>query len=197
MKLCNIALYMREMYKKAKHKIPFLERESMGKPKRIFVDMDGTLAEFEYVSDETLFSEGYFLNLKPQNEVVAAIKDLMKRGYQVMIVSSFLEKSKYALREKEMWKDKVLPDIDAIFVPCGISKADAIYQVTGEPLTKKDYLLDDYTPQLVEFERKGGTGLKLLNGINDTTGRWKGFKINKNSCLAELNVLFDEAEGAI
>jgi len=43
--------------------------------KRLFVDMDGTLAVFTPVNQlETLYQEGYFANLKPIDNVVGAIK---------------------------------------------------------------------------------------------------------------------------
>ena len=39
---------------------------------RLFVDMDGTLAEFRSVDTlETLYEKGYFAELRPQETVVA------------------------------------------------------------------------------------------------------------------------------
>ena len=48
-----------------------------GQSFRLFVDMDGTLAEFKQVDAlESLYEEGYFRSLKPQENVVEAIRSL-------------------------------------------------------------------------------------------------------------------------
>ena len=41
-------------------------------------------------------------------------------------------------------------------------------------LTKNDFLLDDYTKNLKEWEAQGGTGIKLLTDINHTRETWTG-----------------------
>ncbi|MFQ9404087.1 MAG: hypothetical protein ACLR1Z_09985, partial [Eubacterium sp.] len=48
---------------------------------RLFVDMDGTLAEFKPVDTlETLYEKDYFLNLKPNENVLGAIKQLIAQN---------------------------------------------------------------------------------------------------------------------
>lgn len=50
----------------------------MDEKQRLFVDMDGTLAVFRKVDElETLYEKGYFLNLAPQKNVLAAVRELM------------------------------------------------------------------------------------------------------------------------
>ncbi len=146
--------------------------------KRLFVDMDGTLAVFSYVKNiEDLYKKGYFAKLRPICEVVDAIKYIISDVPQVevYILSSYLQDSRFALAEKQRWLDSCLPGVkmsNRIFLPYPEDKADTLGK-----LSKEDYLLDDYTPNLVSWDEKGGTAIKLLNGINDTTGRWQGIKV--------------------
>lgn len=74
--------------------------------------------------------EGYFLNLEPIQNVLDAVKLVLKQpDIEVFILSSILADSKYALAEKNAWLDKHLPEIDEnhrLFPPCGSDKKDAI-----------------------------------------------------------------------
>lgn len=151
------------------------EIPSMTEFGRLFVDMDGTLAKYQPVDTmEILFEEGYFRNLEPQQNVVDAVKKIIKEHpeIQVYIMSSVLSDSKYALQEKNEWLDKYLPEIDSehrIFPPCGENKLD--YVPNG--IRSTDYLLDDYTNNLALWEPPA-KGIKILNGINHTNETWKG-----------------------
>lgn len=146
--------------------------------KRLFVDMDGTLAEFKQVDTlEKLYEEGYFFHLKPQMNVVLAIKEMIKNPeIEVFIMSSVLSDSKYALDEKNRWLDFYLPEIDEehrIFPACGEDKKDYI---PNQSFGGNDFLLDDYTHNLTLWEPPG-VGIKLLNDINNTHGTWKGKRV--------------------
>ena len=57
---------------------------------RLFVDMDGTLAEFKTVDTlETLYEKDYFINLKPNENVLGAIKQLIAdNDFDVYILSA-------------------------------------------------------------------------------------------------------------
>lgn len=150
---------------------------------RLFVDMDGTLAEFRNVDTlETLYEQGYFKNLMPQNNVVEAIKEIMKKNeVEVFILSAVLSDSKYALDEKNEWLNNFLPEIDKghrIFPPCGEDKKNYI----PEGIRANDFLLDDYTHNLMLWSPPA-EGIKILNGINHTKGTWQGsmLSFNKNS----------------
>lgn len=154
--------------------------------KRLFVDMDGTLAEFKNVDTlEVLYEQGYFKNLKPQINVVEAIKEIInKNEVEVFILSAVLSDSKYALGEKNEWIDKFLPEIDKyhrIFPPCGEDKKNHI----PEGIRVNDFLLDDYTHNLMLWSPPA-EGIKLLNGINHTRGTWKGSMLSFNKSSAEL-----------
>jgi len=149
--------------------------------------MDGTLAEFKNVETlEILYEKDYFFNLKPQINVVEAVKDIIKKGeVEVFILSAVLSDSKYALDEKNKWLDKFIPEIDKehrIFPPCGADKKD--YLPNG--IRKDDYLLDDYTHNLILWSPPA-EGIKLLNDINHTRGTWQGNCINYNKSSEELS----------
>ncbi|MEG0854816.1 MAG: hypothetical protein RSF82_13145, partial [Angelakisella sp.] len=99
---------------------------------RLFVDMDGTLAVFTPVDTlETLYQYGYFANLAPIDNVVGAVKLIIKNHpeIEVSILSAYLTDSSHALVEKNQWLDEHLTEIDQshrIFMPCGADKKDYI-----------------------------------------------------------------------
>lgn len=149
------------------------QNEKQAEKQRLFVDMDGTLAVFKPVDEmETLYEEGYFLNLTPQENVVEAIREIVAEHpeIEVNILSAYLTDSRYALQEKNEWLDRHLPEIDRdhrVFVPCGTDKKEGI----REGIRSNDFLLDDYTKNLNEWQPPA-RGIKLLNGINHTRGSW-------------------------
>lgn len=140
---------------------------------RLFVDMDGTLAVFKPVDEmETLYEEGYFKTLAPQRNVVEAVRKIIKEHpeIEVNILSAYLSDSQYALQEKNEWLDRYLPEINQehrVFVPCGTDKKEGI----RDGVRKTDFLLDDYTKNLHEWQPPA-RGIKLLNGINHSRGTW-------------------------
>lgn len=142
---------------------------------RLFVDMDGTLAKFRQVAAlEELYEPGYFAELPPQQNVVDAVRLLICTvpTIEVFILSSVLFDSRFAMEEKNAWLDQYLPELDEghrIFLPCGESKSSYL---PGK-MRESDCLLDDYTKNLEDWSHAGGTGIKLLNGINHTRGSWK------------------------
>ena len=142
---------------------------------RLFVDMDGTLAVFQQINTlEKLYEKGYFSELEPQENVMDAVRHIVREHpeVEVFILSSVLSDSKYALEEKNEWLDRYLPEIDRehrIFPPCGENKLDYV----PDGIRSTDYLLDDYTNNLTLWEPPA-KGIKLLNGINHTNETWKG-----------------------
>ena len=153
-------------------------RLSMNK-QRLLVDMDGTVCVFKEVDTlEKLYEEGYFLNLEQNENVVEAVKRIIASHpeIEVYIMSSVLSDSKYALKEKNAWLDKYLPEIDhahRIFPPCGDNKLDYV----PDGIRTNDCLLDDYTHNLTLWEPPA-KGIKLLNGINHTHQTWKGSMVS-------------------
>lgn len=166
---------------------------------RLFVDMDGTLAAFRKVTAlEELYERGYFSGLRPQENVVTAIRRLARDpSVQVYVLSAVLFDSHYALDEKNSWLDRYLPELgreQRIFVPCGESKALYI----SSYLCPEDILLDDYTVNLEDWRMHGGTGVKLLNGINHTRRSWDGARLSKARLPGQLaDALLTVAKGGM
>lgn len=159
--------------------------------KRLFVDMDGTLAVFTPVDTlETLYQPGYFLNQAPHINVIEAVRQIISDcpDIEVNILSAYLSDSNYALAEKNEWLDRYLPEISSehrVFLPCGEDKKSVI----KGGVKSTDYLLDDYTKNLTLWHPPG-SGIKLLNGINHTHKTWQrdcvGFDNSPDMLAAKL-----------
>ena len=100
--------------------------------RRLFVDMDGTIAVFHPVKRiETLYQEGYFLRLEPIGGVLAAVKQIVRQNpnIEVNILSAYLSDSHYAYKEKMLWLDRYLPEVATerrVLIPFGQDKGKQI-----------------------------------------------------------------------
>lgn len=153
--------------------------------RRLFIDMDGTLAEWkENESTDILYEKGYYEKLKPNEFLLQVIKGLVKKGEDIYILSSFLNDSKYALEEKNNWLDRYLPELSKnkrIFIKYGDNKALSV----PNGVSKFDYLIDDYTKNLFDWNDAGGVAIKFLNGINNNSKQWQGLNVKSNASLYE------------
>lgn len=138
--------------------------------KRLFVDMDGTLAQFHDVEKtfiEAMWQQGFYINLKPFENMVNGLRSFIKSNpdVEVYVLSAVLDTDPpFVVDEKCAWLDKYLPEIPVerrIFTRAGTNKADYI----GE-LGSGDYLIDDYNKNLVEFEQAGAHSIKFRNNVN-------------------------------
>lgn len=170
---------------------------------RLFVDMDGTLAEWRNIKidinvpeeanvdeltkkleklDEVLYLPGYFRTLRPNVPVVNAVKQLIEQKEIEVYCLSCVKADKGTvspLKEKKEWLDDYLPEIDTdhrIFVPDGQDKTKYI----PGGIQETDFILDDYTKNLFDWENasRKGNGIKLLNNVNETKGEWKGNSVS-------------------
>lgn len=138
--------------------------------KRLFVDMDGTLARFhdEVNYLERMFEKDFFRTLEPFENMVSGLQLLIKNNpdIEVYVISAKVQSDPaYCEKEKNQWLDVYLPQIDQdhrIFTDMGRSKADYI----PGGLTKDDFLLDDYNRGLNLFLYGGGSVIKCHNNIN-------------------------------
>ena len=175
-----------------------VNKEKEEKKFRICVDMDGTIAEWRNIDlkldeqeeadpatvasklFEILTQRGYYESLRPIHKVLHAVDELTKNpDVEVFIITCYLPNTEKSspYQEKNSWLDDLLPQIDKahrIFVPNGEDKTR--YVPGGVKST--DFLLDDYTKNLNDWEAAGGVGIKILNGINHTKGTWAGSKIS-------------------
>lgn len=161
--------------------------------KRIYIDMDGTLAEWNgNASIEEVASKGYFLRVNPIQSMVDAVKELIEnkpKDVEIYILSAVFN-DEHSIADKNQWLDWVLPQIprdNRIFVPYGENKFDAVKTSDDD----KYYLIDDFTKNLLGW---GGTGIKVLNGINHTNKTWRGYVIN---ALSYPTVIYNSILGII
>lgn len=176
---------------------------------RLFVDMDGTLAEWRNIHIDVedyetsldiqkklqsiLNKPGYYRSLSPHKEVVQAIKEIISSGWaEVFILSCVLlsDRPGCPAEQKKCWLDEYLPEIrqdHQIFVPDGENKrlfAEEFLKCHGyKPLGAGDFLFDDYTKNLQEWENIeiGTKGIKLLNNVNSSKGTWQGVQVAYDS----------------
>lgn len=184
----NANLPVKEMREIRKEISKRKERFTMAhSKKRLFVDMDGTLAKWEDVPYfERLLEEGYFLERPPLQNVVDAVHILQQQhpDVEVFILSACLKESLYAEAEKNAWLDRYLPEIDSshrLFPAFGEDKATAI----EGGIQQNDFLLDDYSQNLFLFDPPA-TGIKLLNGINHTHESWNKSALSFHKNAQEL-----------
>ena len=75
------------------------------------------------------------------------------------------------------------------------NQSDSLY---NHQLNSNDYLIDDYTKNLIDWKQSGGTGIKFLNGINHTNKTWQGLLLtNDNSISHSLNYMFNKSESIL
>jgi len=160
--------------------------------KRLFIDMEGTLAKFHEHSNclELMHTPKFFLNLAAYNNIVKAVQRLCAAeaeiDLEVYILSSICTQDFARTKlEKTKWLRKHCIDTSRCMFPkMGVSKATYVRVTTGRPLTEHDYLLDDYNLNLEEWRAAGGTAIKFVNEFNDqgTKGPlWNGLRIRHDS----------------
>lgn len=154
----------------------------------LFVDMDGTMAVWQTIPHmETLYEEGYFRNLPTIENICKAVNILATDPkytdkISVFVLSAYLSDSQFAFNEKHEWLDEHMPnikDLHRYLLPFGSNKAEFLKEEFMLDGLKDNFmLLDDYSANLHDWKKLGGTGVKVLNGINNTHGSWKGDSVN-------------------
>lgn len=166
------------------------KRKSFINDKYIF-DMDGTL--FEWIPQEcleVLYEKGYYRSLSSITNMQILINQLIRYGYEVYVGSAYLSNSQYALDEKKFSILKDYPEIglkNCIFCDYGKDKSQFIQKYFDSMINQKMYLIDDYSKNLFEFQREGGNGIKVMNGINGSKGTWQDKKIDIISSIDIFN----------
>ena len=134
--------------------------------KRLFIDMDGTLAEWqEGTPFEIVCENGYAANLPVNGNMVDATKSLVKlchkKGVEVFILSAVLDLS-HSIPDKDKWLDNVLPGVfdteHRLYVPYGMNKAEFVMQKLdankNSAFLSQCYLLDDYSKNISGQKRE-------------------------------------------
>lgn len=147
--------------------------------KRVFIDMDGTVAEWKAAATLSDVKKiGYFSMLRPnENMLRAAIMLSMRKDVDTYILSKVLDNA-YAIPEKTGWLRHYAGNAfcgnRVIFVPMDAKKADVI----PGGIVPSDVLVDDFSQNLLEWQTFGGRGIKVLNDINGAGIKWQGKRIS-------------------
>ena len=148
--------------------------------KKIFLDLDGTLAKFNVKNALNRFEteKGFFAKLGAYKGI-EVINEIAKAG-NVYIISA--SPNIQADIDKMTWIEKYLPNIPKnhiVICRCGECKALVLRRL-GLVIDKNCYLLDDYTKNLTEWESVGGVGIKRITKVADNSRKlWKGFEIKQ------------------
>ncbi len=144
---------------------------------KIFIDMDGVLAEWNSsAAFEDVCKPGYFISRPPMKGMCDVIRKLLKSdlGESVYVRSAVIPDD-HSESEKRAWLNAHLPELEPEryeFVPYGTSKNEGL-----DFKSDKLFLVDDFSHNLHEWQ---GTGIKVYNGINGTHGTWRGYRIDSS-----------------
>lgn len=138
----------------------------MGKIK-LFFDMDGTIVKMNQPINgvEDLFSDGFFSRLKPYENLLQAVKILIKdysKKYSVHILTYVCgEEDK---KEKNQWLDQYLPEVqfeNRYFLDKGEDKVKNFNNFNWSYV-----LVDDNFKNYMKWKESGGTSIYCMNGLN-------------------------------
>ena len=149
--------------------------------KKIFLDLDGTLAKFNVPNALERFDkeEGFFKNLGAYKGI--EIVNELARDNALFIISA--SPNEQADKDKMIWIEKFLPNININNITIcriGENKAKIIQDKYNITINDKCYLLDDYTKNLNEWENFGGKGIKRITKVADnSTKKWQGLELRQ------------------
>ena len=142
------------------------------KKKKIFFDLDGTLARFhEEDWQDGMFKDGFFKILKPYKEFTRVVNSLASEDdFEVFVLSA--APTEQGVYDKKVWTENNLPSVnkDNVIVmisDCKTTKPEYVRKLFGKTLTKDDIIVDDYNVNLVQWEEAGGTAIKAVNDFNN------------------------------
>lgn len=169
----------------------------------VMYDMDGVLCLYTAKDfrdkAQTWKKPGYFQTLKPDKEIVKLFRALThikdrntKSSFvkRVNVLTTILPEkpfNTYQHDDKVKWMDKYVfsklgrkAKYYTKFTTHGLPKPKVAEKILGRKLTKNDILIDDYNPNLQEFQKAGGTAVKYINGLNSPES-WDGPKLYKGT----------------
>lgn len=156
--------------------------------KKLFLDLDGTLAKFNVKNALQRFDNevGFFSRLGAYVGIQEV--DNLAKGGNLYIISA--SPNTQADNDKMIWIKKYLPSIpveNITICRIGENKAQIIQEKYSIEINKNCLLLDDYSQNLWQWEEMGGTGIKRLTSVADNSrGLWKGMSIRHLKELAEI-----------
>ena len=156
--------------------------------KKIFLDLDGTLAKFNVKNALKRFDneKGFFAKLGAYKNIEKINE--MAKARNVYIISA--SPNEQADDDKMIWIKKYLPNVkieNIVLCRLGENKAKIIENKYNIKIDKNCMLLDDYTKNLIEWETVGGVGIKRLTTVSDNSRKlWKGLELKDLCKLAEV-----------
>lgn len=156
--------------------------------KRLFIDLDGTVAKFNVRNALERFDKekGFFAKLGAYVNI-EVINELAKSN-QVFVISA--SPNAQADSDKLLWLSQYLPNIKSENITLcrlGENKAKIIEDKYKITIDDNCYLLDDYSKNLFEWCACGGRGIKRLTSVADnSTGKWQGLQIRRLNELASF-----------
>lgn len=156
--------------------------------KKIFLDLDGTVAKFNVRNALKRFDNeiGFFAKLGAYKGI-ESVNELAKSGIIYIISAS---PNAQADNDKMIWINKYLPNVpleNITMCRVGENKAKIIENKYSMSISQECYLLDDYTKNLQEWVANGGTGIKRLTSVADnSTGKWQGLTLKDLTQLAAM-----------
>ena len=156
--------------------------------KKLFLDMDGTIAMFNSKRNALKRFDneiGFFANLKPYKYIEFVNSLATKEGVNAYIISA--TPNEQADKDKLVWIKKYLNQINdknICFCRLNENKAKVIKDKLNITIDNNCLLLDDYTKNLIEWQNLNGIGIKRITSKADNSRKlWKGH------CLKDLRQL--------
>lgn len=141
-------------------------------PVTVFFDMDNVMNILEHTENGTEEEKPfnnlchYFQNLQPNKQIQELTQTVPLNSYLLgHITERNMELMTEHLYDKMVWTKKCYPQFPTeriIFVPKSVSKSRAVYLTLGRKIGKYDILIDDYNPNLVDWQKSGGTAIKYM-----------------------------------
>jgi hypothetical protein len=142
--------------------------------------MDGTLVEYnpkDYIVpkgktyfDSPWFADGYFKNLKANENMLQAIAEERSLQDRMCIITKIFGMSNYfnkMLKDKQDWlTNHNLGHLPLIVTYPSITKYGMVTANGSQLLKPWHILIDDNNSELYPWQAGGGTAIKYLNGYN-------------------------------
>lgn len=129
---------------------------------RIFVDMDGVIANFDkakkalgLTSDEFKTRQGAYLSLEPMPNALESLRELILEGHEVWLATKPPTGIPHAYSDKAAWVFKYIPEL---------SRRLIITPDKGLLGDENDILIDD-NPGKANCMKFKGTFMAFINGI--------------------------------
>lgn len=133
--------------------------------KNIYINIDGTVANYNVVSYKEINSIDYFSELRPNIPFINALKDFaINNPVRIYLIVPYFQDMKHCLIERKHWINENIPYVlkkHIVYVPIGQNIYESI-NIEQYLSTDTLYLLDDYLPNLRKWEIKNENMKSIL-----------------------------------